>query len=220
MVAKVNPSGSIIVDSPSDGRNQVPNECQGLSAPEKDQLARCETVIQMKLMAFYEVGLALAEINRQRLYRAEYRSFEEYCRTRWDMSRIHAFRLLKAAEVHQALLPIGNIPLPQNEAQVRPLTALSPDKVKVIWRRAIKKAGAGKITAKLVRSVISESESPRAAAISHPCSEWQHQLNGLLHKARLANRSGKLHEVSQILERIRVLLDVEIAREARISETE
>jgi hypothetical protein len=221
MVAKTNLDGSVVYESPTNGRNQPVNiEAAPLSSAEKDQLDQCEGVIQMKLKAFLEVGLALLQINRDRLYRAQYRSFGEYCRIRWDMSRVHAFRLLKAAEVHELLLPVGNIPLPENEAQIRPLTALPANKIKSIWKRAIKKAAPGKVTAKLVRLVISESEGTQRSHSVDDRLEWQHQVNGLLQKARLANERAKLHEVSEILERIRVVLDVEIAREARSCEAE
>jgi len=217
MVAQTRNNGSIS-SADAVGRNQLLKAEQPLSTAEAEQLRDCEAIIQTRLRAFFEVGQALMGINRNRLYRAEFRSFEEYCRTRWEISRIHAFRLLKAAEVHQLLLPIGNIPLPENEAQIRPLTALPPNKAKLIWQKAIKKAAPGKVTAKVVRLVISESEGSVKEFSSSGQMEWQHQITVLLQKIRSANERGKLHEASEILERIRVVLDVELAREARCIE--
>jgi hypothetical protein len=178
MVAKVTSSQNIIVDTNviRDNADQ-PGNSSRLSSPEKAQLQRCEELIQAKLKTFFEVGLALMEINQSRLYRAEYTTFEEYCRDRWDMSRIHAFRLLKAAEVHKALLPIGNIPAPENEAQMRPLTLLSPKKARSAWQKVLEKAGTAKITAKLVRITVEEvskNSSPTKESDNH--EEWQHEI--------------------------------------------
>jgi hypothetical protein len=63
------------------------------------------------------------EIRDSRLYREDYETFEEHCRDRWDISRVHPFQLVESAKVQKRLLPIGNIE-PANEYQVRPLTKL------------------------------------------------------------------------------------------------
>ena len=68
------------------------------------------------------------------LYRATYSTFEDYCRERWGMSRIHAFRLIQAAEVKENLLPIGNILT--SESQARPLTSLPSEKQREAWAEA------------------------------------------------------------------------------------
>ena len=77
-------------------------------------------------------------------------------------SRIHALRLLKAAELHQTLLPIGNIQLP-DKAQIRPLTLLSPKKALRTWRKVLEKAGTSKITARLVRLTVEEVAEKKSA---------------------------------------------------------
>jgi hypothetical protein len=56
----------------------------------------------------------------------EHGTFEEYCRERWGMSRIHAYRLIESAAVVGNLLPIGTS-LPTTESQARPLTTLPDD---------------------------------------------------------------------------------------------
>lgn len=93
---------------------------------ESSRLTELETVIEHGLKTFVDVGNALLEIRDSRLYRAEHGTFEDYCRDRWGMSRIHAHRMIEAASVTSNLLPIGNI-LPANEAQARPLTQLPPN---------------------------------------------------------------------------------------------
>ena len=60
-----------------------------------DDLARLpelEAVIERGLATFIEVGKALMEIQDGRLYRETHATFEDYCRQRWEMSRVHAHR--------------------------------------------------------------------------------------------------------------------------------
>src|SRR5215831_18370734 len=92
------------------------NQISSLSATELALLEKCEVAIEKGLRTFFEVGTALAEIRAGNLYRRDYDTFEEYCRKRWELSRIHAHRLMGAAEVIQNLLPIGN-KLPTHESQ-------------------------------------------------------------------------------------------------------
>ncbi|WP_201800111.1 hypothetical protein [Beggiatoa leptomitoformis] len=99
-----------------------------------NRLAELETTIAKELKAFYRVGNALAEIRDNRLYKLKgYKSFEEYCVTEWEMHRQHAHRLINASSVVKNLYPIGN-KLPENEAQVRPLVKLSPEKQREVWQ--------------------------------------------------------------------------------------
>ena len=56
-----------------------------LAALEICTLAECEDVINRGLATFVEVGNALLRIRDERLYRAEFGTFEAYCRQRWQM---------------------------------------------------------------------------------------------------------------------------------------
>ena len=64
------------------------------------------------------------------------KTFEDYCREQWNMSRIHAHRMIEAAYVTNNLLPTGNI-LPTNERQARPLASLEPAEQVEAWRLAV-----------------------------------------------------------------------------------
>jgi hypothetical protein len=92
------------------------------------RLVELETTIEHGLQTFVDVGTALLEIRDSKLYRKGHETFEDYCRTRWNMSRIHAHRMIEAAEVNQNLLPTGNI-LPNSERQARELTQLEPEQI-------------------------------------------------------------------------------------------
>jgi hypothetical protein len=102
------------------------------------RLAQLEAVINKYRQDFYSVGKALKEIRDGRHYhKLSFKSFESYVRIRWDMGRSHAYRLIEAFCVIDNLSPIGDI-LPQNEAQVRPLTKLDAFSQRRLWREFLK----------------------------------------------------------------------------------
>ena len=52
---------------------------------------------------------------------------------------------------------IGDNPGPANEAQVRPLIGLEPEKAKAAWEKAAEKAEEAMITVKLVKEAVAET---------------------------------------------------------------
>lgn len=99
-----------------------------------NRLVHLETIIETERRCFYKIGKALKEVRDERLYRQLlFDSFEIYLKQRWDMSRSHGYRLIKAARIIDNLSPIGD-KLPENEAQLRPLIHLSPSDQCKIWR--------------------------------------------------------------------------------------
>ena len=58
-----------------------------------------EQVIQDGLETYMKVGYALMEIRDNRLYRKEFKTFEEYCHKKWDKTSRWAQRMMKASEV-------------------------------------------------------------------------------------------------------------------------
>jgi DNA N-6-adenine-methyltransferase (Dam) len=124
-----------------------------LTASESGDLGRLETTIEHGLETFVEVGEALREIRDRRLYRAQHPTFEDYCRQRWGMSRVHAHRHIKAAEV-VALLPVGN--RPTSERQARELAPLAGDEAELVatWRE-LRETHGEKLTAAKMREAVS-----------------------------------------------------------------
>jgi hypothetical protein len=141
-----------------------------LSVKEEERLRSLEAIVGKGLQTFIEVGTALAEIRAAKLYRGDYGTFEEYCRLRWAMSRIHAHRLIEATGVVENLLPAGN-KLPMHERQVRPLTVLEPEQQRQAWRLALEASptptaddverAVQVIAGDKPGNVISESEEPQ-----------------------------------------------------------
>lgn len=98
-----------------------------LSRAEQQRLDDCEKRVEQGLNSFTDTALALMEINTQRLYRPK--TWEDYLKDRWRLSRAHGNRFLDAAAIIQhvgKMSPKGDISrLPQNERAYRMLAALT-----------------------------------------------------------------------------------------------
>ena len=84
------------------------------------RLAELEAIIETGMRTFVEVGNALRTIRDTRMYREQgYKTFDDYCRARWNWSKTHANRQIQAAKVaeEEAMTPMGVIPA--NERQAR-----------------------------------------------------------------------------------------------------
>lgn len=129
-----------------------------LSTDEASELTRHEAVIADGLDKFILVGTALLAIRDNNLHRETHDTFEDYCLERWGMGRTYAHRLMKAAEVVEDLLPIGNTPT--TESQARPLTPLDSDQRRAAWTDAVATAPDGKPTAKHVTAAVARVTRP------------------------------------------------------------
>jgi len=103
-----------------------------------DQLTTQERIDLSHLEAAIENGLDLVErgvskawksfqvIRDRRLYRETHATFEQYCNERWERGRNYVNKLILAGETQAYLSNLGTV-VPKNEAQLRPITSLSPD---------------------------------------------------------------------------------------------
>jgi hypothetical protein len=101
------------------------------------------------------VGLALAEIRDARLYKAEFHTFEGYCRARWQYGRHYVNRLISAAQVFRTLVTSCH-QKPEHESQVRPLIGLTGEQAQQTWEHAAQKAGNRAITPRLLKRAMEE----------------------------------------------------------------
>jgi hypothetical protein len=101
----------------------------------------CREAQARELSTFLDVGRALLAIRDGRLYRDGHDTFESYCRDRWGMERAHAYRMVQAAEVAEALSPMGDVP--SSERQARELAPLldQPDALRDAWQQANEQTG-------------------------------------------------------------------------------
>lgn len=121
-----------------------------LSPEELTTFARCEGVIERGLATFVDVGTALLEIRDDRLYRAEFGTWEDYCRKRWGFSDRRASQFIEAASVVPKILGSG-LPAPTVESQARELARVPEGERAEVWRETIERTG-GKPTAAATRT--------------------------------------------------------------------
>jgi hypothetical protein len=139
-----------------------------LSPTEAERLEFLERRIRAGLRTFLAVGHALTEIRDLRLYRGDFRTFDDYCRAKWSMGRRHAYQLIDAAEIVENVrncahdsddgIRAADLPMPANEAQVRPLKRLPAELQMAAWLRAVETAPYGRVTAAHVDSVVQAME--------------------------------------------------------------
>ena len=118
-----------------------------LNSAEENALAWNEMRVSEGLERFCEVGLALASIRDNRLYRATHATFEDYCRERWGWSARRGYQLIDAAEA-LAGLPEECEPLVHTERAARELAKVEPVKRAEVLAKA---AQAGPVTAKAIK---------------------------------------------------------------------
>ena len=155
------------------------------------RLAQLEAVIKTYRQDFYSVGKALKEIRDGRHYhKLSFKSFESYLRIRWDMGRSHAYRLIEAFCAIDNLSPIGER-LPQNEAQVRPLTKLDAFSQRRLWREFLKtgKALSAVNIKKFVSAYLGEQKS-KAAFIEVISADYKQAVCGMLSQIRMAQNDS------------------------------
>jgi hypothetical protein len=125
-----------------------------LSRTEAIALSDCEERIERGMKTFIEVGMALAAIQQNRLYRAQCDTFEEYCAVRWNFTGRRGRQLIQAAEIGTAV-PI------ENEAQARELAKVPEEQRAEVLAEAAGRGRKGKPTAEKIREVVEERAEPK-----------------------------------------------------------
>ena len=156
-----------------------------LTLAEESALSDCEAVIGKGRASAFDEGNAFIRIRDQQLYRATHQTFEIYFRQKWNYGKSQVYRLIGAADVLRYFSPIGDIPKPTHESQVRPLFGLAESEVIAGWRKAVELAKGNRITARLVRR----------AAIEIGVLKLRHHP-GLSAKERLARISALVQEAN------------------------
>ena len=155
-------------------------------AIERLRLIELGLIVEQELQTFYEVGKVLEEIRNQKLYRETDRTFEAYCRNKWNIARRTAYQLIDAAKVMKNLAQIEG-EKPTKESQVRPLTRLNPELQIKIWEEALELATNGKPTGASVQRLVdkhcSSDGEKRKPSSKNGCSE--------LDRLRLENQELK-----------------------------
>lgn len=182
LLAETNPPPTPI-DSPPSPKPPKPKEALParfsvgtieIRTPEEEvRFQHCEAVIAQGWGTFAAVGAALAEIKGKRLYKNEYTSFEDYAWERWGFGSSHLWRYLAAADVRKVLDGVPGLPMPECEAQTRPLTGLSPELALQAWLQTLEWARDGPVTARLVKRAVRRVLKAEPAAVAASNAEKQ-----------------------------------------------
>ncbi|MDZ7955369.1 hypothetical protein [Nostoc sp. DedQUE09] len=147
-------------------------EIRELTPEEQNERLNLERRVER---AFLEAGQALMKLRDRRLYRSTHRTFEEYCRDRFNYSRDAAYLKISAIVVYENLqkfLPtIGRqIPMPTNERQLRFLAKaeLEPAVQADVWQQAVEQAGNKIPSGRIVKDIVDRiRESTKVANPYH-----------------------------------------------------
>lgn len=148
------------------------NEIATLSPNEKKRLEKCEQAIHRGLHTFVEVGQALTEIRDAKLYRASHKTFETYCKERWEISRPRAYELIDHAKVAASDPILSDASDKLTARDVRAIKDDAPAVAAEIKSR-IKQGDAPQ---KAVAAVVAEKREERQARSKKPVDEeWEKQ---------------------------------------------
>ena len=107
-----------------------------ITKSEVRDLEKLESEVRAGLDSMESAGRALIEIRERKLYRSDFKTFEDYVEQKWKRERTWAYRMCDAANVCENLLPTGNIP--SSERQTRVLAKLEPSEQVAVWTEAVK----------------------------------------------------------------------------------
>ena len=145
-------------------------------------LTLLEKVIREGQLAYVEVGKALQEIKKGKLYRKNYNTFEEYCEKRWGFERQTAYDYIKASDVEQNVRTC--VQTAPTLCQARELAVLDPDQQKEI----AKKVDFANTTVKELKAKIDkvrDIDPPQRAKVESPEKTLEQWLDEQITKIAL-----------------------------------
>ena len=193
------------------------------TADDKALLAKQESVIASNVGAFLLLGEALSIIKGRDLQKTTdpKLTFDEYCSKKWGFGKAYAYRLISGYEcvthLKGQMAPNGVTLFPTNEAQVRPLTGLSPEKQVQAWSDVLKKANGGSVTAAMVDDVVegsADNTTKPEAAVDRKVVAAKAEHKKLNTIAKIIEKALKvdpaersIRELTEILTKIQKLLN-------------
>lgn len=141
-----------------------------LTNDEITALQECETVIAKGRESFMGVGLALTRIRNERLYRQTHKTFEGYCKEKWEFGKAYAYYLIGSVKVIENVHPGGQNGAPiTNEKQARELGKAPADKQAEAWEEATKDKP--NPSAKEVKEAVKKVAKPKVDPKDPPLSK-------------------------------------------------
>ncbi len=196
---------------------------------DRKYLEELEDIVTSGIKASIAAAKALFEIysyNRGILWKTDFLTFVEYCRTRWDYSKAHSYRLVECGDfVNQLTIqsqsPKGDSEFPEgdpkvwmpvSETHIRPLLALpKEDRVKC-WLEVVAETPPDILTGKDVAKVakqrldhtVVKKNAPATEIVKTPKSRAQAALD----KLELAVHSlSRADEIKDLLKKVATMID-------------
>lgn len=132
---------------------------------------------------------ALFEIREARLYEGKFKTWEDYCESIHQITRQYGNRLATAGRTRkemETIVSTRNLPLPENEAQLRELARVADVEERVNVYAKARERAKGQVTAKAIREFVPVGTPP---------------------KGKRPSPSSKLKEVKKLLPDLRASLD-------------
>ena len=171
-----------------------------------------EAVIQRGLTQVWEVAAALADIREQKQYlEGGFKTFEEYCQTRWQFSQQYATSLIRGVSVVENLNNNLNKTetrvsvLPHQEAQTRAIREATkePEEQAAVWVQAVEDAGGEQPTAPQIREaaakVTASKTAPPPAEEPEPAKLCDEFGPLALHLVPLWSRLAEVKEIEKVV---------------------
>ena len=105
-----------------------------LSKAERKQLIKCEKTIATGRDAAFKANDALRQIRDQKLYREDFKTFEEDCSKTWSLRRSTAYQRITWAQAQEILSAMADKSVEVNERQARALGGLSDENMVRVWK--------------------------------------------------------------------------------------
>jgi hypothetical protein len=187
-----------------------------LTSQEEEERNRCEGDVRRHIKSYFEAAFALKCLHDKKLYKSEFLSWEDYVSTKLGLDRTYAHRLMKGADyMENVFRPLGDIPLPENESQMRPLTILPPKEAQRAWREVVKKAKHSKITTSLVIQVVAGFRPRHETHKNGTVSSVQKEISQILGEALAAIEAADFETASRCVNKAQVRIEVEAERAKR-----
>jgi len=152
---------------------------KGLSKAEVTRLSTCEKAIERGINTFVEVGQALTEIRDAKLYRVAHKTFEIYCKDRWNLGRSRAYELIDQAKVASGLANEGVDLSGAPDISSRDAAVIKND-IPAVAAEIKSRVSQGEASAKALADVVAETRADKQARGKNPDveisdDEWKRQ---------------------------------------------
>ena len=193
-------------------------------------LEELEEIVTRGIKASIAAAKALFEIHSYKegiLWKSDFLSFEEYCRTRWDYSKAHSYRLVDCGGFVKELkiqsespkgdskFPKGdsNLWMPVSETHVRPLLALPKEDRVECWLEVVAETSPNLLTGKDVtkaaqQRLVANGVVKKKARATETVEGRKSRAQAALDKLELAVHSlSRADEIKDLLGQVKLMIE-------------